>query len=222
MRIAFPNIFTSFWFVVMLFSSGMVTYVSFDRNLFFSDLIFIGKFFVGLIILITTGVTIIFAYNFRILFILKNTLYSIKPFTFKLKKIDLKGKLKINWSIWDVTERISCRKIRIIDKRKNKIEFSDFEFENFDAIVNLIDKSENNDEKAKVNLHQAKEDIPQLTFTLFVLALVFAFIVWLNLTHIFHCIHIIFYFLISILSYSAISKRRRCQTIIRSEGVPNK
>jgi len=219
MKVAYPNIFTSFWFVAVLFSGGMLAYFSIDRNLFFGDLIFIGKFFTGLVILIATVIAIMFLVHFRILFIRHHTLYSIKPFIFQLKKIDLTKKLKIKWSIWDVTNKISCRKIRIVEREKRVIEFSDFEFENFDAIVNQIDKTGYNEERAKVDLYQAKEDVSLHTFTLILLAFLFALIVWINLIHIFHWIHIVFYFCIMILCYSAITKRKKCRTIIKQQKV---
>jgi len=219
MKVAYPNIFTSFGFVAVLFSGSMLAYIYIDRNLFLGDLIFIGKFFAGLVILIATVVAIMFLVHFRILFIRGHTLYSVKPFIFKIKKIDLTQKLKIKWSIWDVTNKISCRKIRIVEREKNVIEFSDFEFENFDAMVNQIDKTGYNEERARVDLYQAKEDVSLYTFTLFLLAFLFALIVWINLIHIFHRIHIVFYFCIMLLSYSAITKRKRCRTVIKQQKV---
>jgi len=219
MKVAYPNIFTSFGFVAVLFSGSMLAYIYIDRNLFLGDLIFIGKFFAGLVILIATVVAIMFLVHFRILFIRGHTLYSVKPFIFKIKKIDLTQKLKIKWSIWDVTNKISCRKIRIVEREKNVIEFSDFEFENFDAMVNQIDKTGYHEERAKVDLYQAKEDVSLYTFTLFLLAFLFALIVWINLIHIFHRIHIVFYFCIMLLSYSAITKRKRCRTVIKQQKV---
>jgi len=217
MKIAFPNIFTSFGFVAVQLSGGMLAYISIDRNLFLGDLIFIGKFFIGLVILFATVIAIKFLVHFRILFIRDHTLFSVKPFIFKLKKIDLTQKLKIKWSIWDVTNKISCRKIRIVERAKHVIEFSDFEFENFDAIVSQIDKTGYNAERAKVDLYQAKEDVLLHTFTLFILAFIFVIIVCINLIHIFHWIHVVFYLCIMLLSYSAITKRKRCRKIMKQQ-----
>ena len=72
MKIGINNIFTSFWFFIMILCGGTLTYFAFDKNLFTGDLIFIGKFFVGLFILITIGIIFYLLYKFRILIIDKN------------------------------------------------------------------------------------------------------------------------------------------------------
>jgi len=73
----------------MILCGGTLTYLAFDKNLFTGDLIFIGKFFVGLFILITIGILFYFLYKFRILIIDNNKIISVHPFWLKKEKVAL-------------------------------------------------------------------------------------------------------------------------------------
>ena len=218
MRIGIYNIFTSLWFILMLTCGGWVTYGAIVANLFFSDLIFIAQFIIGFIVLLTTGILIFLLLKFRILFIRKNKLFSIRPFIFNLQKIDLTGKLKITWDTWQLATGITYRTVKIVGQKHNIIKFSDSEFENFDSIVNRIDKSENNDKKAKMDFRQAKANISILSFSIPWCVVLFALIVWLNLSNIFHWIHIVLYFILSSLTFSALIKRKKYKRIIKQNN----
>ena len=215
MKIGIYNIFTTLWFVLMLTCGGFLTYGAIDSYLLFSDLIFIGKFVIGFIVLLTIGILIFLLLKFRILFIRKNKLFSIRPFIFNLQKIDLTSKLKITWDTWQLANGITYRTVRIVEQKHNIIKFSDSEFENFDSIANRIDKFENNDKKAELDFLQAKANISILSFSIPCSIVLFAMIVWLNLSNIFHWIHIVLYVILSSLIFSALTKLIRYKRIIK-------
>ncbi len=73
----------------MFLCGGTLTYFAFDKKLFTGDLIFIGKFFIGLIVLITIGLCIYVIFKFRIIIVANNKIVSLYPFWFKKKKVDL-------------------------------------------------------------------------------------------------------------------------------------
>jgi hypothetical protein len=213
------NISTTLWFVITLTCGGLMTYFAIDSNLFSGNLIFIAKFFIGFIIgfiiLFATGVLIFLLLKFRILFIRKNKLYSIRPFIFKLQKIDLTSKLKIKWDTWQLARSPTYRTVRIVDQEHNMTKLSDAEFENFDAIINLIDKSENNDKRTNVEYLQAKENICFMYLDIACYVVLFVVIVWLNFYGIFHWIHVVVYFILLLLFFSAVTKRKRYKRIIK-------
>jgi hypothetical protein len=217
MRIGIYNVFTSLWFILMLTCGGWLTYAAIAANLFFSDLIFIAQFFIGLISLITIGIAFFLILNFKLLFIRKNKLFCIRPFIFKLQKIDLTNKLKIKWDIWQLRGTI-YRTVKVSEQKNNVIKLSDFEFENFDNIINQIDKTENNDKKTELDFLQAKANISFLTFSIPCDVVLFAVIVWLNLSNIFHWIHIVLYFILLSLIYSALTKRKKYKRIIKQNN----
>ena len=121
MKIGINNIFTSFWFFLMLVCGGTLTYFSFDRNLFTGDLVFIAKFFVGLIILITIGILFYFLYKFRILIIDKNKIISnwlaeIRQNFYKIKRIlrrISRFRVKIWWRFRFRHRILKIRNVRI-------------------------------------------------------------------------------------------------------------
>ena len=92
MKIGINNIFTSSWFILMLLSSGTLTYFSFDRNVFTSDLFFVGKFIMGFMIALFIGFLFYSLYKFRILFIYNSRIISITPFLLKIQKVDLSNR----------------------------------------------------------------------------------------------------------------------------------
>jgi hypothetical protein len=49
------NIFTSFWFLVMLLCSGTLTFLSVNRNVFTGDLFIVVKIIMGFMILLFIG-----------------------------------------------------------------------------------------------------------------------------------------------------------------------
>ena len=89
MIIGINNIFTTIWFLIMFSCGGYLSYISIDKDLFTGDSIFVVKFFLGLLMLITIGTLIFFVLKFRILIIKENKLTISNPFILRYKQIEL-------------------------------------------------------------------------------------------------------------------------------------
>jgi hypothetical protein len=204
MKIGINNIFTTFWFSLILVYGGTLTYLSFDQDLFTSDLIFIAKFFVGLVILITTGILIYFFYKFRILFIDNNKIISIHPFWLNKKNIDLTKIKKIKLENFFAFRGTVYRKVTITDSN-GMLEINDLEFENFEELTSelKIDKIK----KTEIDLAQAKSNYSNMNFKVIILS---GLLILLVLNAIwnsgFHLIIIIFFICIGLLLYASVKR----------------
>ena len=216
MKIGINNIFTSLWFLIMFCCGGALSYMSFDSALFTSDVFFLVKFFVGLIILITIGVFFFFCLKFRLLIIRQNILISLNPFIFSLKRFDMDKIKKIKWSIWNI-HGTYYRTIELTNKKKERISFSDFEFENFDSLVKIIPNFDSEKRKFEIDYEQAKSNITYLTLSLIIHLAMVALLVYVNLSGIgYHWIHIVFYSGLLLLMYATQKRRRKYKQIINS------
>ena len=205
MKIGINNIFTSFWFSLMLVCGGTLTYFMFDRNLFTGDLVFIAKFFVGLIILMTIGILFYFLYKFRILFIDNNKIIAIHPFWFKKEKIDLTKVKKIKLENFFAFKGTVYRKVTIMDSN-GKLEINDLEFENFKKLTSelKVDKTK----KTEIDLAQAKSNYSNINFNVIVLSGLLIFLVLNTIWNSgFHLIIIIFSICIGLLLYASVKRR---------------
>ncbi len=166
MKIGINNIFTSFWFILMILGSGALTYIFINKNLFTSDLIFIVKIVMGFVMLFFIVTIFFLFYKFRILVITKNNIISIFPFLLKEEKIEL-NKVSIKISNWTYQNGIIYR-VAEIKNGNNKISFSDMEYENFDTLTNQF-YDNNYNEKIKADINQAKGNISSIKFNLYLL-----------------------------------------------------
>lgn len=172
MIIGINNIFTSFWFLLMI-GIGLKLTTFLPR--FGSIDFWIAKFWLIILIIIVIGVLGFFLIKFRFLIINKKRIISIYPFRLKIStidKIDIKG---IKW--YNVEQKATLHKcMEIFDTKKNVIKFSDFEFENFYTIESKIwDKKERNSERDNMIIEQTKNNIGYskfLTLILFGLSII--------------------------------------------------
>lgn len=136
MKIGIYNILTTLWFILMLSCGIILTYMTWDK-IFSSDIIFITKFFVVLVYMLTLGTIIFLLIKLRLLFVTKNKLTSL--YLFRLKKTTiLKDEITTSkWTTWDIKAHKFIT-LTITDKRKNQVSLSDFEFENIDSIASSI------------------------------------------------------------------------------------
>lgn len=214
MKIGINNIFTTFWFFIMFLCGGTLTYMSFEGNLFTSDLIFIAKFFVGLIVLITFGILFYFLYKFRIIIIDDNKIVSINPFWFKKEQIDLTKIKKIKLRNFFTFRGTVYRRIEITDIN-GKLEISDLEFENFEKLTSEI----NFDRKIKkeVDLKQAKSNLSSLNFNIYILTGLLMFLVANTIWNSgFHPIILAFFICIGILLYATLKRKIKYKQIINN------
>ncbi len=205
MKIGINNIFTSFWFFIMFLCGGTLTYISFDRNIFTSDLIFIAKFFVGLIVLITIGILFYFLYKFRILIIDSEKIISIHPFWFKKQRIDLTKIKKLKLENFFAFKGTVYRKIEITDTN-GKLEINDLEFENFEKLTSELNFDRN--KKKEIDLEQAESNFSNINFNVYVLSGLLIFLVLNTIWNSgFHYIIIFFFICIGLLLYASIKRR---------------
>lgn len=145
MTIGIYNILTTLWFILMLGSGSILTYMTWDK-MFHSDIFFIGKFFVFIIYIFTIGTIIFLLIKFRLLFVTKNKLTSLYLFRLKKTTILIDEIATSKWAIWEIKAH-KFVSLTITDKCKNQIFLTDFEFENFESIAssilgdNYLDKS---------------------------------------------------------------------------------
>lgn len=205
MKIGINNIFTSFWFSLILICGGTLTYFSFDRNLFTSDLIFIAKFFIVLIILITIGILFYFVYKFRILIIDNKKIISVHPFWFKQEKIDLTKIKKLKLENFFAFRGTVYRKIKITDSN-GTMEITDLEFENFEKLTSKLKVDEK--KKKEIDLEQAKSNFSNINFNVYVLTGLLIFLVLNTVWNSrFHLITIVFFFYTGLLLYASVKRR---------------
>jgi hypothetical protein len=145
MTIGIYNILTTLWFILMLGSGSILTYMTWDK-IVSSDIIFIAKFLVVLVYILTLGTIIFLLIKLRLLFVTKDKLTSL--YLFRLKKTTIfKDEITTSkWATWEIKAH-KFVSLTITDKSKNQVSLSDFEFENFDSIAssilgdNYLDKS---------------------------------------------------------------------------------
>lgn len=178
-------------------------------SFFSSDVPIIGKFFVGLLMVITFLVLIFFVINFRILIIHKNEIISIYPFLFKCNKIEIENIKNVSWDSIMIRTNL-YKKIIIKTSNGKSTSLSDLEFENFDT---LISKIPNTDNKKSRNFDQYQAENHQLDFNIVYLLILNGIVLYMNFAkNIFHWIHLVFYFvsiLLILVSVRRIKKYNR-------------
>lgn len=214
MKIGINNIFTSLWFLVMFLCGGTLTYFALDKKIFTGDLIFIGKFFVGLIVLITIGLFFYFIYKFRILIVANNKIISLYPFWFKKEKIDLNKIKKLKLENFFAFKGTVYRRIKINDSN-GMLEISDLEFENFERLISelKVDQSK----KKKIDFEQANSNLSNINFNVYILLAFLIFLVFNTIWNSeFHFIIISFFFCIVVLLYASIKRKIKYNRIIKN------
>jgi len=187
-----------------------------SKHLFSGDLIFIAKFFVGLLIIITIGVLGFLLVKFRILLITKQKMIVLNPFILRLKTTDLKNINKYKWTNWDIKATV-FRTIEIKLNNGDKIKISDFEFENFDYLVTKLPGKTDSKEKSEVDLKQAKANLSNMAFNIWIFLGLIGLIAFLNITEKgFHWIHLIIYSISSIMIYASQKRRKKYKLKIKT------
>lgn len=213
MTIGTYNIFTSFWFLFMLICSGTLTYFSFNNNVFLSDLFLFSKVIMGFIMLVFTGLLISILMKFRVLFISHKRLISIFPFLLKKEIIDLTNVKKIHYENILSFKGTVFRKLIIFDSHKS-LSFSDLEFENFDLLLDKL--HHRNLDRKVVDLKQAKSNISDVNFNVYLLVGLIGFLV-LNIvfSSSFHFVILTFLVCNGILLYASIKRKRKYDQILK-------
>lgn len=210
MRIGFNNIFTTLWFALMLGFGGALTYTSIEKGIFFEDVLFIAKFFMGLLISITLGVAVFFLFKFRFLIITDRRLISIHPFIFRFRSFEIKNISNISWQIW--TLKATVFKTIVLKGKTNKIiSFSDFEFENFEQLVSKIPNVQNDKKKSEIYYEQAKSNLSFMTFMLILNALLIGYILYSSIRGV-----AVFTILSLLLIYASQKRRMRYKQVIKN------
>ncbi len=214
MKIGINNIFTSFWFLVMLLCSGTLTFLSLNRNVFTSDLFFVGKIIMGFMILLFIGFFFYSLYKFRILVIDNNSIVSIYPFLLKKEKIDLTKIKKLKLENFFAFKGTVYRKIKVTDF-SGTMEITDLEFENFKKLTSELKLNQN--KKREIDLEQAKSNLSNVNFNVYLL---FGLLVFLIINTIwnsgFHLVILIFFLSNGILLYASVKRKLEYKRIIKT------
>lgn len=217
MKIGINNIFTSSWFILMLLSSGTLTFFSLDKNVFTSDLFFVGKFIMGFMIALFIGFLFYSLYKFRILFIYNSRIISITPFLLKIQKVDLRNVKRIKWSVFYSFKSILYREVKITSS-SGTISFSDLEFENFDSLTDQFTNTNNKSNKKEIDLEQAKCNLSSINFNIYLL---FGFLLFMIFNTFLNSglktFIVASYFFIGLFLYASIKRKIKYKRIIKSE-----
>ncbi len=214
MKIGINNIFTSFWFFAMFLCGGALTYFALDKKIFTRDLIFVGKFFVGLIVLITIGLFFYFIYKFRILIVANNKIVSLYPFWFKMEKIDLNKIKKLKLENFFAFKGTVYRRIKITDPN-GTLEINDLEFENFERLTSELKVDQNI--KKKNDFEQANSNFSNINFYVYILLGFLIFLVFNTIWNSgFHSIIIAFFICVGVLLYASIKRKIKYKRIIKN------
>ncbi len=202
MKIGIYNIFTTFWFLMMLLSSGTLTYFSYNKNFYSGDAILIVKIIIAIMSLIFICILLYLLFKFKILIVNKNIIISIHPFILKVNTIDITKINNVKWTNFPAFKGTIYRKV-VLKQGKYKIEISDLEFENFESLVRSLN---GNTSKHKITIEQAKSNNSMMIFNIIVL---FVFLVFLLINTTWKNIHNaeIIFFLINIILLIASIKR---------------
>ena len=164
MKIGIYNIFTFFWFVLMMILSGTLTYFLFNKNDFKTDTPIFIKIILGIFSILFVAILIYFLYKLRILLVSKKNIISIYPFLFKFERIEISKIKSIKWENFIAFKATVYKKVKIKDDSKT-IVFSDLEFENFEILVKELNIG--SEKKFKIQIEQAKANINDVKFNLF-------------------------------------------------------
>lgn len=214
MKIGINNIFTSFWFLVMLLCSGTLTFLSFNRNVFAGDLFIVGKIIMGIMILLFIGILFYSLYKFRILVIDNNSIVSIYPFLLKKEKIDLAKIKKLKSENFFAFKGTVYRKIMVTDFN-GTMEISDLEFENFEKLTSELKLNQN--KKREIDLEQAKSNLSNVNFNVYLLSGLLIFLIINTIWNSgFHIIILAFFICNGILLYASVKRKLEYKRIIKT------
>lgn len=214
MKIGINNIFTSFWFFAMFLCGGTLTYFSLDKKIFTGDLIFVGKFFVCLIILISIGLFFYFINKFRIIIVANKNIVSFYPFLLKKEKVDLNNIKKLKSENFLAFKGIVYRRIIITDSN-GTLEINDLEFENFERLTSELKVDLN--KRKKIDYEQAKFNFSNITYNVYILSGLLLFLVFNIIWNSgFHLMILYFLICVGILLYASIKRKIKYKRIINN------
>ena len=164
MKIGIYNIFTFFWFVLMMILSGTLTYFLLSTTSSKNETPIFINIILGIFSLFFVAILIYFLYKLRILLVSKKSIISIYPFLFKFERIEISKIKSIKWENFTAFKATVYKKVKINDDSKT-IVFSDLEFENFELLVKELNIG--SEKKFKIQIEQAKANINDVKFNLF-------------------------------------------------------
>lgn len=214
MKIGINNIFTTFGFFGMFSCGGTLSYFAFYQEIFKSDLMFVAKFFVGLVLLITIGLLLYFVYKFRILIVAEDKIVLLYPFRFKKVKIDLNVIKKIKLDNFYAFKGTVYRRVEITDA-KVTIEINDLEFENFERLIPTLKVDP--EIKNKMDFEQAKSNLPNINFNVFILSIFLVFLVFNTIWNSgFNIISMAIFISVGFLLYASVKRKIKYKRILKS------
>lgn len=209
------NVFTSFFVGVMIFCGGMLLFLWNEKGLFSAQIPLVGMIFMGFVILLSAAVVIVLVLRLNIVWIRNGILMAYNPFLFRIKNIVLNDVTRTHWKSWEIKTTM-YKSLELEDNKGQKIELSDFEFENFDQLVKYIpDRSFGS--RQRIYREQAAWNGMSVNWTLGLIMILMLVIMAVNIFVSFHWVHILIYAVGLIFIWSLISKRNKYR-IILSDG----
>jgi hypothetical protein len=131
--------------------------------------LWIAKFWLIVLIILTIGVIVFFLLKFRILIVNKRKIISVFPFRLKVTVIEKTEIKNIKWT--NVLQKATLHKcMQITDFNNSTIKFTDFEFENYYTLESMIwSKQYKNSEREKMIIDQASNNIGNSKFLTLIL-----------------------------------------------------
>lgn len=214
-KIGVYNIFTAFWFILMIACGSSLTYMSFEKGLFTSDLLLIVKLFLCLITLITFAVIAIGLYKLQIIVVTHSAIIAVKPFLFSVRRLPFDKIHHVKWRLWEVKAiYFKIMEIHSVDHRV--IMVSDFEYENFESIIQSI-PHQSSDKKWRVYREQAKMNLGMIYFILGIMGLFLLFILWIALSKGVHLILLTILGSAALLMWSGFVRLKRYKRVLSKD-----
>ncbi|MBI3220139.1 MAG: hypothetical protein HYZ44_11555 [Bacteroidetes bacterium] len=149
-------------------------------------MLIIVKLFLGLMIVITFAVIVVIFYKLQIVIVTRGEIISVKPFLFSVTRLPFHKIHHVKWRLWEV-KAVFFKTMEVHSVDHRIIMIADFEFENFDAIIQII-PHQPSDKKLRIYREQAKMNLWMVYFILGITGIFLLFIVWIVISKGFHLI----------------------------------
>lgn len=157
MKFSIININTLFAVILILTSSSVLSYISIFGEILFGDLIWIGKFFLMVIVLINIFSLGFIIYKLRLIAVTNREIFIIYPLRFSIKKSKREEIKDIKWNKYIDARAIYYRQLSFKTEDGKSISICDKEFENLDAIAKSMGLNIKDNKKIeKLNIERAE------------------------------------------------------------------
>ena len=215
MKVGINNIYTSFWFLLMLLSSGTLSYIAFEQKLFSNDNELVIKIFLGFMVLLFFATSFYLLYKFRIIVIRRNVMLSINFFKLSRVSTNFSDVNSVRLENWTSQKGTVYRKLLIFNET-SQISFTDMEFENFNTLVDVIPQAKK--KQRSINFKQAKANLSseRINFYIF-LVLLLLFLIIKTYKDVYHYVFYVLMFCLVVLLYASYKRLANYKKLLKSK-----